>query len=292
MSKNKEIQGQTLKIPKVILITAKLFEAISPKLATKFAAKLFTTPIKHKIPKREFHMDNESVQETVFIPSINKKIVVYHYGKSEKKILLVHGWSGRGTQLVKIADELVNLGYSTISFDAPAHGKSKGNSTIMVEFIASILELEKQFGPFDFAIGHSLGGMSILNAIRENLKIKKAVIIGSGDIIQDIIDDFIKKLKLKPEIGNKLRDHFEKKYGVEMDYYSASNAAKEVSTPVLILHDENDTDVNIKAAYHIKENLKNSELMITKNLGHRKILGNAEVIKRIVEYIKNDYGLI
>lgn len=286
MSKNKEIQAQTLKIPKVILITAKLFEVISPKLATKFAAKLFTTPIKYKIPKREFHMDKESVQETVLIPSINKKIVVYHYGKDEKKILLVHGWSGRGTQLVKIADELMNLGYSIISFDAPAHGKSKGNSTIMVEFIASILELEKQFGPFEFAIGHSLGGMSILNAIRENLKVKKAIIIGSGDIIQDIIDDFIKKLKLKPEIGIKLRDHFEKKYDKKMDYYSASNAAKEVSIPVLVIHDENDVDVNIKAAYHIKENLKNSELMITKNLGHRKILGNTEVIKRIVEYIK------
>lgn len=286
MSKNKEIQAQTLKIPKVILITAKLFEAISPKLATKFAAKLFTTPIKHKIPKREFQMDKESVQKTVFIPSINKEIVVYHYGKAEKKILLVHGWSGRGTQLVKIAEELVNLGYSTISFDAPAHGKSKGNSSIMIEFIASILELEKQFGPFEFAIGHSLGGMSILNAIREKLKVKKAVIIGSGDIIQDIIDDFIKKLKLKPEIGIKLRDHLEKKYGVEMNYYSASNAAKEVSIPVLIIHDENDVDVNVKAAHNINENLKNSELMITKNLGHRKILGNTEVIKRIVEFIK------
>jgi pimeloyl-ACP methyl ester carboxylesterase len=286
MSKNKEIQAQTLKIPKVILITAKLFVAISPKLATKFTAKLFTTPIKHKIPKREFHMDKESVQEKVFVPSINKEIVVYHYGKSEKKILLVHGWSGRGTQLVKIADELLNLGYSTVSFDAPAHGKSKGNSSIMVEFIASILELEKQFGPFEFAIGHSLGGMSILNAIREKLKVKKVVIIGSGDIIQDIIDDFIKKLELNPEIGIKLREHFEKKYGVEMNYYSASNAAKEVLIPVLIIHDENDVDVNVKAAYNIKENLNISELMITKNLGHRKILGNTEVLKRIVEFIK------
>ena len=285
MSKNREIQAQTLKIPKVILITAKLFEAISPKLATKFAAKLFTTPIKHKIPKREFQMDKESVQETLFVPSINKEIVVYHYGKSNNKILLVHGWSGRGTQLVKIADELINLGYSTISFDAPAHGKSKGNSSIMIEFIASILELDKQYGPFEFAIGHSLGGMSILNAIRENLKVKKAVIIGSGDIIQDIIDDFIKKLKLKPEIGIKLRDHFEKKYGVEMNYYSASNAAKEVLIPVLIIHDENDEDVNIKAAYNISENLKNSELMITKNLGHRKILGNEKVISKITSFL-------
>jgi len=286
MSKNKEIQAQTLKIPRIILLTAKFLEVISTKLVIKFVAKLFTTPIKHKIPKREFHMDKNSIQKNLFIPSIKKDIVVYHYGKSEKKILLVHGWSGRGTQLVKIADELLNLGYSSISFDAPAHGKSKGNSSIMVEFIASILELEKHFGPFEFAIGHSLGGMSILNSIREKLKVRKVVIIGSGDIIQDIIDDFIKKLELNPEIGIKLREHFEKKYRVEMNYYSASNAAKEVLIPVLIIHDENDVDVNVKAAYNIKENLNISELMITKNLGHRKILGNTEVIKRIVEFIK------
>lgn len=285
MSKNKEIQAQTLKIPKLILITAKLLEVISSKLVTKFVAKLFTTPIKYKIPKREFHMDKNSIQKTILIPSINKEIVVYHYGNGKKKILLVHGWSGRGTQLVKIADKLIDLGYSTISFDAPAHGKSKGNSSIMIEFIASILELEKQLGPFEFAIGHSLGGMSILNAMREDLKVKKAVIIGSGDLIQDIIDDFIKKLKLKSEIGFKLREHFEKKYGVEMNYYSSSNAAKEVSIPVLIIHDENDADVNVKVAYNINKNLMDSELIITKNLGHRKILGNTEVIKRIVEYI-------
>jgi alpha-beta hydrolase superfamily lysophospholipase len=80
-----------------------------------------------------------------------------------KKVLLVHGWSGRGTQLFKIADELLKQGYSTISFDAPAHGKSPGKTTIMVDFITTILEIEKQFGPFDAAIGHSLGGMSVLN---------------------------------------------------------------------------------------------------------------------------------
>jgi hypothetical protein len=42
---------------------------------------------------------------------------------------------GRGTQLFKIADELLKQGYSTISFDAPAHGKSPGKTTIMVDFI-------------------------------------------------------------------------------------------------------------------------------------------------------------
>jgi pimeloyl-ACP methyl ester carboxylesterase len=285
MTKKTKIGNQSLLIPKPILVTAKLLELISPKFATLFAAKLFVTPIKYKIPKRELHMEQKSVQSKLYIPSLNKNITIYNYGKSEKKVLLVHGWSGRGTQLVKIADEMLALGYSTISFDAPAHGKSEGKTTIMTEFIASILEIEKKYGPFEFAIGHSLGGMAILNAIKENLNLKKAVIIGSGDIIQDIIDDFVKKLQLKPKIGIMLKNHFEKNYNEPMENYAASFAAKSVSIPVLVIHDNNDLDVTVKAAYNIHKNLKNSSLFITEGLGHRKILGDIKVIKEIEKFI-------
>ena len=285
MPKKKQKQAQVIEIPKAILLTAKFLQAVSPSLTTKFAAKLFTTPIRHKLPKRELHMERESVQKSIVVTEIQKEIVVYEYGKSNKKILLVHGWSGRGTQLVKIADELLKLGYMTISFDAPAHGKSKGNSSIMIEFIASILEIEKQYGPFEFAIGHSLGGMSVLNAIKQNLQVKKAVIIGSGDIIQDIIDDFICKLQLKPEYGIKLRNHFETKFGGKMDDYSAYKAAEKTEIPVLVIHDKDDDDVSVKAAYNIQKHLKQSEIMITEGLGHRKILGDETVIQKIREFI-------
>lgn len=285
MPKKKQKQAQVIEIPKAILFTAKFLQAVSPSLTTKFAAKLFTTPIKHKLPKRELHMERESVQKSILVPEIQKEIVVYEYGKSNRKILLVHGWSGRGTQLVKIADEMLELGYMTISFDAPAHGKSKGNYSIMTEFIASILEIEKQYGPFEFAIGHSLGGMSVLNAIKQNLQVKKAITLGSGDIIQDIIDDFISKLKLKPEFGIRLRDHFEAKFGGKMDDYSAYKAAEKTEIPVLVIHDKDDDDVSVKAAYHIQKHLKQSEIMITEGLGHRKILGDEAVIQKITEFI-------
>lgn len=285
MPKKKQKQAQVIEIPKAILLTAKFLQAVSPSLTTKFAAKLFTTPIRHKLPKRELHMERDSIQKSIVIPEIQKEIVVYEYGKSDKKVLLVHGWSGRGTQLVKIADELLKMGYMTISFDAPAHGKSKGNSSIMIEFIASILEIEKQYGPFEFAVGHSLGGMSVLNAIKQNLQVKKAVIIGSGDIIQDIIDDFICKLQLKPEFGIKLRDHFEAKFGGKMDDYSAYKAAEKTEIPVFVIHDKDDDDVSVKAAYNIQKHLKQSEIMITEGLGHRKILGDETVIQKIREFI-------
>ena len=285
MPKKKQKQAQVIEIPKAILLTAKFLQAVSPSLTTKFAAKLFTTPIRHKLPKRELHMERESVQKSILVPEIQKEIVVYEYGKSNKKVLLVHGWSGRGTQLVKIADELLKMGYMTISFDAPAHGKSKGNSSIMIEFIASILEIEKQYGPFEFAIGHSLGGMSVLNAIKQNLQVKKAVIIGSGDIIQDIIDDFICKLQLRPEYGIKLRNHFEAKFGGKMDDYSAYKAAEKTEIPVLVIHDKDDDDVSVKAAYNIQKHLKQSEIMITEGLGHRKILGDEAVIQKITAFL-------
>jgi hypothetical protein len=38
-------------------------------------------------------------------------------------------------------------GFSTVSFDVPAHGKSPGNDSLMIDFIASILEIDKQYGP-------------------------------------------------------------------------------------------------------------------------------------------------
>jgi pimeloyl-ACP methyl ester carboxylesterase len=287
MTKKTTNHTQSLKIPKIILLTSKLISFISPKLITLFAAKLFTTPIKHKIPKRELDMDRNSIQKLIPVPAINKEVVLYQYGKSKKKILLVHGWSGRGTQLFKIADELLKAGYSTVSFDAPAHGKSPGKDTIMVDFIATILEIDRQFGPFEAAIGHSLGGMSVLNAIKKGLKVNHAVVIGSGDIVEDIMDDFVAKLGLKPTVSTLLRLHFEKKYGEKMNSYSAFLAAKETTIPVLVIHDNNDPEVPVKAGIHIHEYLKNGELLLTDGLGHRKILGNPKVIERTVQFIQN-----
>jgi pimeloyl-ACP methyl ester carboxylesterase len=281
MTKKTQIKNQSLQIPKPILFTATLLQAISPKLATLFAAKLFTTPLKHKLPKREWEMDSKSQKELLWIPSIQKNIQVYRYGSGSTKVLLVHGWSGRGTQLVKIANLMVAMGYQVISFDAPAHGKSSGNSTL----IACILELEKTMGPFDYAIGHSLGGMSVLTSLRRGLQVKKAVIIGSGDVIQDIIDAFINRLGLKPIIGVLLKKHFEDQNKEEMESYSSHVAAQFVSIPTLIVHDQEDDDVPVNAAHNIHKHLKNSSLLITEGLGHRKILGDEKVLQSIQKFI-------
>ena len=277
------------KIPASIITAGKILQFIAPPLATLFVIKLFRTPIRFKTPTREYMMAESAQKKMVLIPELNQEVMVYSYGYSKRKVLLIHGWSGRGTQLFKIADKLLENGFMTISFDAPAHGKSTGKKTMMHEFVKTALYLEKEFGPFEIAIGHSLGAMTVLNSVKQGLNLKKAIVIGSGDVISDIIKEFVAKLQLKPKMVDTIKQKFYKNFGEDIDNYSAYIAAKEVKIPTLVLHDTEDTDVPVSCAHHIRQNLEQGEILITNGLGHSRILKNSHVINRIIEFINRIY---
>jgi esterase/lipase len=276
---------QVLLTPEYILNTGKVLTALSPFLASRFAAKLFLTPFRFKLPNREKEMDEKSIQETINVPSINRKIVVYKYGTGPKKVLLVHGWSGSGTQLSIIAKALVNQGFSVISFDAPAHGKAPGKTSMMPFFIESIHHIDKEYGPFEAAIGHSLGGMSLLKAVKDGFKVNKLVLIGTANSVTNITREFSKNMKLNGKVAKLMKAYFDKKFGEDMDNYSGAFSAESVKTSTLVVHDKNDIDVHISSAYEIVDKLENGKLFVTEGLGHRKILGNPDVINKISTFI-------
>jgi len=278
----------TVQIPQYIRSSVKALSFLSNKWATKLAMKLFITPFKFPLPKREIHMDTFSVKYPLELPKAKKDILVYENGNGTKKALLIHGWNGRGTQLFSIAKELTQSGYTVISFDAPGHGKASKNTSVMTEFMEAAFVLERKYDGFDIVIGHSLGGMTAINVLSRGFQARKAVIIGSGDIIQDIMDDFIKRIGLKPKIGIKLKELFEKTYNENIDNYTISNQIQKVKIPVLIIHDRNDLDVPYTAAEHIYSKAPNAELYLTEKLGHRKILGNGNVLQKIKEFIEKD----
>lgn len=278
--------NNVVQVPKVILRTGKILQFISTPLATNFAVRLFKTPIRYKTPEREKTMAKSAQTKLVYIPELKKKVMVYSYGYSKRKVLLVHGWSGRGTQLYNIADKLLENGFMTISFDAPAHGKSTGKTTMMTEFIATAKYLADEMGPFEFAVGHSLGGMALLNSNKVGLNFKKMVVIGAGDVITDIITMFVEKLELKTKIVKKMKQHFFKKFNANIDDYSGSVGAKDVKIPTLVIHDTDDKEVPVSCAYNIRQNLKQGELLITNGLGHKRILNDKLVSNRVIEYLK------
>ena len=63
-------------VPKTVLRTSKTLQFLSPKLASLFASKIFTTPVKHKLPNREASMYAAAVKTPLLIPAIKKEVVV------------------------------------------------------------------------------------------------------------------------------------------------------------------------------------------------------------------------
>lgn len=283
--KNSDIFSPSIVIPKPIIYLAKITQVFSTYLTAKLGTKLFITPIKFSIPKREKVMLESAQKKTINIPSISKDIEVLSYGYSKKKVLLVHGWAGRSTQLYMIADKLLEKGYMVISFDGPAHGKSTGKTTTMPEFLDTINEIDKQFGPFEAAIGHSFGGMCLYNNVSNNFKIKKLVTIGAADKISDVILNFTKSLKVKPIIATKMKNIFDKEWKRDLDVHSSSCVAKKIIIPTLIVHDSNDGDVSVSCAINIRQNIQKGTLLITQGLGHTRILRNKKVTSEIVAFI-------
>lgn len=282
---NKSHNKNSFEIPKYLIQTGKLLQYFSHDLTARLAAKIFATPFKIAPPERELMMRQSAKKNLLMVDGLKKNIMVYTYGYSKKKILLVHGWSGRGTQLVNIADKVLENKMMVISFDGPSHGLSSGKRTSLIEFIKCILQLEKEYGPFDAAIGHSFGGMALLNAVSEGLKIDNLVIIGADNSINEIIKSEIKKHSLQPVIAKKLIELINKQLGVDVENFSSKNAAKNVDIPTLVISDSEDKYVDVSSALTIRQNLKYGELLMTNGLGHHKILKDPTVIQRIIDFI-------
>ena len=283
--KNKKSLTPSLIIPKTVSYFAKTLELISSKLASFFGIRLFITPVNFPIPKREQYMLKSAQKKRLQIPEIKKEIEILSYGYSKKKVLLVHGWSGRSTQLFAFADKLLENGYMVISFDGPAHGKSTGRTTMMPEFLKTIEKINTTFGPFEAAIGHSFGATSLYNAAATFLGIKTFIAIGSGDRISDIISNFAKNLYLNEKSAKKIQLGLEKKWMIHVDDFSSSTVAKKIKIPVLVVHDIIDGDVPVSCAFRIRQNLEKGSLLITNGLGHTKILRNNEVVHKSIKFI-------
>ncbi len=279
----REKQKSSIPIPKRVSLFIKGAQALSTSAGFAIAKKLFFTPQRFPTPERESEYKNSATisRETVN----NKKITVYQTGSGKKKVLLTHGWSGRASQFYKIAPALNNAGYRVYSFTAPSHGSSTDKETHMLEFADSIVYLDKNYGPFEALIGHSLGAAASLNAINLGVNTKKVVLLGAPNSIKNIIFDFCSSLGFKPEIAKKLEAYIKEEYGQDIENYSPLGLAPQMTIPALIVHDEKDRDVPIEYARKNHEAWKDSKLFVTKNLGHTRILDNNAVIEEIVSFL-------
>ena len=282
---NKKNTSPVLRIPTWIRFGVWLSQQLSTSLATQLALYLFFRPQRFKRPVREQEMHDQALQTCCYVPEIDKEIKVFRFTGKGAKALLLHGWSGRGTQLFAFADELRKSNAEVVTFDMPAHGQSLGNKTNIVELVACIKEVYAKYGPFDHSIAHSMGSMALLRALRDGIPMKSAAIIGSGDKIRNVFYRFSEQLQFSDKVTEQMIQTVEKQFGMNLESYSSSMSLEDLKMPLLIVHDKDDKETPFIYSKDLHEIANNSELLLTTGLGHHRILRDSKTVQRIVQFI-------
>jgi pimeloyl-ACP methyl ester carboxylesterase len=285
---NKKNTSPVLRIPTWIRFGVWLSQQLSTSLATQLALYLFFRPQRFKRPVREQEMHEHALQTSSYVPEIDKVIQVFRFAGKGPKVLLLHGWSGRGTQLFAFADELRKSNAEVVTFDMPAHGQSLGNKTNIVELVACIKEVHTKYGPFDHAIAHSMGSMALLRALRDGILMKSVAIIGSGDKIRNVFYRFSEQLQFSDKVTEQMIQTVEKKFGMNLESYSSSMSLEHLEMPLLIVHDKDDKETPFTYSKDLHKIANNSELLLTSGLGHHRILRDSKTVQHIVQFINQD----
>lgn len=220
--------------------------------------------------------------------SLNKhRIAYYHWGHIGPTILLVHGWNGRGTQLVPFIEPLLAAGYQILSFDAPGHGRSEGHSTSGIEIINVIKLLADEYGPFDGIIAHSFGGLCTAAALSQGMTANHVVFIAPPANLSGLLEQFSRVLWLNDKVTQTMRLLTERQFGVNIwDQASTLSNARKLTMPGLIIHDENDQEVPWQEGAAIAKAWLNSEFVKTSGLGHRRVLRDRKTVDKVIDFIR------
>ena len=283
--------GKPLPAPmtlKLMRLGFRLGGKLMPNATGHFAYKLWFTPTRFNTPERE---KEALASAKITTHQINdNEIVTFSWGQEKTSlplVLLIHGWSGRATQMGPFVQPLLDAGYRVFSFDAPAHGKSSGKQTNIYEVADVIVQLQKHYGDINAVITHSFGGPCIAAAMQRGFTTNRVVSISPPATTSGLVEKFNDALQIPEKAIEKMIQLIEKKYGKNIwEEISMVNSIKDATTPGLVIHDSDDNDIPWQEGEAIAQAWDNAQFIKTSGLGHRRILRDADVIETSVAFIK------
>ena len=222
--------------------------------------------------------------EYTTLPVEGIPVAVYRWGAGPV-IVFVHGWSGRAIQVAAFVEPLTAAGYCVIAFDAPAHGKTPGGRTNILEFTSALKAIDASYGPLHGVITHSFGGMALAYALRQGVDAGRVVCLGAPARLEFLVERFARMLTLPDPVLTNLRSRLEKRFTANVwELMSTDSNARALTMPALIVHDRDDREVPWRQGKMIAAAWPGAQWLETRRLGHRGILRDAATVKAVVDF--------
>jgi pimeloyl-ACP methyl ester carboxylesterase len=204
--------------------------------------------------------------------------------KGADSVLLVHGWGGNSAQLSGFVRPLLASGKRVVAVDLWAHGFSPGVESNCVKFAEGIAEALAELGPFQHAIGHSLGAAAILVAAYAGCKFDSAVLISPPSILL-VMQKFLAHKGAPHRLLEPFVQMSERYVGKLRSQADTLLISKYITMPFLLIHDDLDRRCPISVSEQLEVDGTNRKLIRTHGYGHHQIIEAQEVIDQSVKYL-------
>jgi pimeloyl-ACP methyl ester carboxylesterase len=222
---------------------------------------------------------------------VGDKTIPVHLWGTGPLVVMMHGWSGSGTQYRRFIPSLVEAGYQVALFDAPAHGSNPGKRSDLAEFSDTLIAIQQQIGPVDSVIAHSLGAMAATFAIRRGFLVNHMVLIAPHLDVDTMFDSYSSLLKLNKTLASR----FHHKVGSKMAHIIACEDPWKTLTPEsllpvgaipgLLVYDDADEEIPQQLFEEIELHWEQGRALKTSGLGHNQLLKDERVIRQVVGYL-------
>ena len=212
------------------------------------------------------------------------RIKVFEWGAGPI-ILLVHGWGGRALQLNSFVKPLVAQGFRVVAFDHKGHGESSTRFSSFPEIVRGTDLLTIYYGKDLYGIvAHSIGSNSVFKVSEYFERKLKIVAVAPMENFPIWLEKMRRRLGIYEKLFARVIGQIEAESELNLLEQCVFNYDKIRRHEVLLVHDKLDRINKISASHAIQQNLQDSSLMVTENLGHSRILGNQAVVARVVAY--------
>lgn len=257
--------------------------AVFPELMGRWAFHLWFRTRRYPDAAAGKRAVDQASRETLLVDDI--PIAIYKWGEGPV-VLFVHGWSGRGSQVAAFVVPLNRAGYQVVAVDAPGHGESPGDRTNILECAAVLQALNKTHGPLYAAITHSFGGMVLAYAMKQGMRVERAVCISAPANVEFLLDVFAKTLNMHASVNTVMWRLLNERFGGDFtEQISTEHNVQGIDVPALVIHDENDVGVPWQQGQKIADAWQGAQFMKTRGLGHGRILRDAYTVQAVVDFI-------
>lgn len=212
----------------------------------------------------------------------------FKWGDGKYKILITHGWGSKAADFAELITALRGIDdLEIIAFDAPGNGSSEGELSNLLLYIQAVKAIILNYGDPDVLIGHSLGGIANMLAIKETI-VKPSFLISLAPLVRlkENFEASMNAADVSQPAQEAYLKSFEIHFGKPAAHYNLIDLYNFAGKHYLA-YDRYDL---ISPYDYIKEFINANPSIEShnyENTGHEKIIKSPEVINDVVTQIND-----